>query len=115
MFFKKVAEPTSLEILYMDMKEAMINYTKSLHVYQSYLKDDEDSASAQASLLFHQMEVYREQYYKLRVEYEALHGDLSSYSLKLQNFFAWTKEAKVRCLIQKPHDTYIMKSVLARL
>lgn len=98
--------------LYTDLKESLKNYSEALKHYYRHVDEDMDGASPYAQMLMQQVEVYRQQYFKLRLEYEFHHGNPAQYYLNVFHFFKWGKENNIRCLFQQPQDKYTTVSSL---
>jgi hypothetical protein len=109
---KLPVEKTPTALLYDEMKEALQNYSKHLKHYYAYLEEDVDSGSPYAQLLLQRVEVHRERYFKLRMQYEVHNGDPVDYRWKLTKFFKWRKENNIQCLAQNPYDKYTILSSL---
>lgn len=98
-----------------ELQESMASYSSSLKDYKDFLRDSNDSGSPESLMMFHQTEAYRLRYYTLRVHYEAKYGNLQEFQRRLNTFFEWVEERDMRCLVQRPHDQIVVKSVLAQL
>lgn len=98
-----------------ELQESMASYASSLRDYNHFIRNSNDSGSPEALMMFQQTEAYRVRYYTLRVHYEATYGNLQEFQRRLNTFFEWIEERDMRCLVQKPHDQIVVKSVLAQL
>lgn len=100
------------QVLCEEMKEAMHEYTQSLKEYYQHLSHDVDSGSPYAQMLLQAVEVHRQRYFTLRMQYEVHYGDVIDYQWKLTKFFKWRKETNIKCLFQQPQDRYTLMSSL---
>lgn len=107
-----IEEPTPLEKAHDDMRFALAQYSEKMTQYQCYLKTDENSGSPHAQLLHQDLEVARFNYYKARMAYEQINGDVERYQKKLQRFYSWSKEVNISCTTGIPFDQYETQSTL---
>lgn len=108
-------KPNHQETMKTELQESMASYASSLKDYNHFLRNSNDSGSPEALMMFQQTEAYRVRYYTLRVHYEATYGNLQAFQERLNTFFEWVEERDMRCLVQRPHDQIVVKSVLAQL
>lgn len=98
--------------LYLDMKESLQRYSGALRRYYDHLKEDVESTSSYAQFRLQEVEVYREQYFKARMLYEAEYGNVVEYQNRMNRFFSWRKENNVGCLFPKPYHQSMILSFL---
>lgn len=85
------------------MQIAMRGFTQALQKYQH---NTVDAGVAYSQMLFAEVEMYRENYFTARKEYEKLYGNLSHYNEKLDMLQEWMKERNPLCLFRHPNESY---------
>lgn len=93
--------------LYVDMKFALQNYTRTLSDYRNIVAEFGEGASI-TQVFYAKLSHYRTEYHELRLQYETLYGDVSAYESSLTRISNWSKQSGTALLMRPLHIEAVM-------
>lgn len=85
--------------LYVKMKIALTDYTRTLQEYNCTIAEFGEGSSI-ANVFYAKLDHYRTEYHQLRLQYEELYGDVESYQSSLSRVTNWSKTNGTRMLMR---------------
>lgn len=100
MFTKhKVVVDEVKDDLNLNMKLALVEYTRTLHEYNRISAEYGEESSI-AVVFYSKLNHFRTQYHELRLQYETLYGDVDAYESSLSRISKWSRTSGTRLLMQ---------------
>lgn len=88
--------------LYVNMKFALQEYTRTLHEYNSVLNEFGEDSSI-AIVFYSKLNHFRTEYHELRMRYEEVYGDVEAYESSLSRINQWSRQSGTRLLMRPLH------------
>jgi len=98
--FKKppvVVDPYREKLLE-DMARAIARIRTAMEKYEDALRHTDDDGVNYSQMLFNQLDGYVTDYMNLRLQYEAMYGDLENYYQKFTKLRIWQERGEYPCL-----------------